>query len=290
MNHISTPEKEDLTKIAMFISQMQQQKETTIGYFDGEADKIQLYLEELEPNWLKNTLIAKENDKIVGVIVAEHDVSLGRAWIHGPMVELAKWDALAINLYNNLIKILPPEIVDLELFGERENSNLCHLAELLDYTNTDPSFSMRFPKNKINDLPIVSTEPITEKHYPQFKELHQKIFPNTYYSSQQILDMQDDTHIIFIKTTNEQVEGFILGKLEKSIQQGYIEFVGVKESARRKGLGVSLVVGILHWLFDTFNQITEVLLTVSEPNIAAVKLYSSIGFEITQTLQGYRKK
>jgi ribosomal protein S18 acetylase RimI-like enzyme len=102
--------------------------------------------------------------------------------------------------------------------------------------------------------------------------------------------MISETNQLFIESKNEDLIGFINGKLDKSTNQGYIEFVGVRKFFRRRGTGRKLVIAILHWLFDTFTQINETKLTVSEENTSAFNLYTSLGFEVEKLLQGYRKK
>jgi len=293
MLQIIRPENNDLDRISLFISRQQNHKESLIGYFDREPDEIKLYLEELEPGWKENTLMIEENGEIIGTIVAEYDVELQRVWIHGPMVDKTDqidWDSLAIELYENLLRFIPTQIIDYELYGEKSNINLRKLAETFDYKPTEPSCVLSFSRSQITPLPILSLNPISEEYFDQFKTSHAKIFPNTYYSAQQILNKLDETNQVFIESHNKDLVGFIQGKLEKSNNQGYIDFVGVNKSARRRGTGRKLVVAILQWLFDTFTQINEVKLTVSEKNIPAYNLYTSLGFKVEQSLQGYRKK
>ncbi len=293
LSRIIKPEKKDLDRISMFISRLQQEKESVIGYFDRTPEEIKVYLEELEPGWKDTTLMLVENDKIIGIIIAEYDIELQRVWIHGPMIDLSnqlEWDSLADELYANILKIIPFEIIDYELYGEKSNVNLRKLAERLNYKTTEPSCVLSFSREKITNLPFLSGNPITEKYFDQFKKYHSEIFPNTYYSGQQILNMVNETNQVFIESQNEDLTGFINGKLDKSTNQGYIEFVGVRKSSRRQGSGRKLVIAILHWLFNTFVQINEAKLTVSETNTPAFNLYTSLGFMVEQSLQGYRKK
>ena len=293
MSRISRPEKNDLDRISSFISRLQKDKETRIGYFDQTSDEIKIYLEELEPGWKKTTLMIEEKGKILGIIIAEYDMELRRVWIHGPMVDLTNqtdWDSQAFELYEHLLRIIPAEINDYELYGEKSNINLRKLAENFDYKTTDPSCVLSFSRKILTDLPILPLNPIREDFFDQFRRYHSEIFPNTYYSAQQILNMLDDTNQVFIDSYDKGLTGFIHGKLDKSNNQGYIEFVGVIKSARRQGTGRKLVSTILHWLFDTFTQINEVRLTVSEKNTPAYNLYTSLGFKVEQSLQGYRKK
>lgn len=293
MSRISRPEYTDLDRISSFISRLQKHKKTRIGYFDRTPDEIKLYLEELEPGWKETTLMIEEEGRILGTIIAEYDIELQRVWIHGPMVDVIDkihWYSQAVELYKNLLRIIPNEINDYELYGEKSNINLRSLAEDFDYKTTDPSCVLSFSRKTLTDLPILPLNPIREDFFDQFKRHHSEIFPNTYYSAQQILNMLDKTNQLLIESYNKDLVGFIYGKLEKSNNQGYIEFVGVKKSARRQGTGRKLVISILHWLFNTFTHINEVKLTVSEKNTPAYNLYTSLGFKVEQSLQGYRKK
>jgi ribosomal protein S18 acetylase RimI-like enzyme len=293
MSRILKPEKNDLDRISTFISHLQHEKESVIGYFDQTPEEIKVYLKKLEPGWIDSTLMLVEKEKIIGIIIAEFDIELHRAWIHGPMIDLTdqlQWESQANELYVNLLKFIPPEINDYELYGESLNVNLRKLAGKFGYKTTEPSCVLSFSRGKIANLPILSGKPIKEENFDQFKKYHSEIFPNTYYSGQQILNMVNETNQVLIESQNGDLIGFINGKLEKSTNQGYIEFVGVKKSSRRQGTGRKLVIAILHWLFDTFRQINEVKLTVSEKNTSAFNLYTSIGFVVEQSLQGYRKK
>jgi len=293
MSRIIKPKNNDLDRISLFISRLQNHKESLIGYFDRTPDEIKLYLEELEPGWKENTLMIEDDGKIIGIIIAEYDIELQRVWIHGPMVDVTDqidWDSIAVELYEFLLRIIPTQINDYELYGEKSNINLQKLAETFDYKPAEPSCVLSFSRFQITTLPILSLNPISEKYFNQFKTNHAKMFPNTYYSAQQILNKLDESNQVFIESHNKDLVGFIQGKLEKSNNQGYIDFIGVKKSARRRGTGRKLVTVVLHWLFNTFTQINEVKLTVSEKNIPAYNLYTSLGFKVEQTLQGYRKK
>jgi ribosomal protein S18 acetylase RimI-like enzyme len=293
MSPIINPERNDLDKISEFISRLQHEKESIIGYFDRTPDEIKTYLQELEPGWKDTTHMFMESGKIIGIIIAEYDIELHRAWIHGPMIDITRkieWDSLGEDLYTNLLKIIPPEINDFELYGEKSNVNLQRFAEKFGYEKTEPSCVLNFSREKITNLPNLSVNPIRKKYFDQFKKYHSEIFPNTYYSTQQILNMINETNQLFIESQNEDLIGFISGKLDKSTNQGYIEFVGVRKSSRRRGIGRKLVIAILHWLFGTFTRINEVKLTVSEENTSAFNLYTSLGFEVEQSLQGFRKK
>jgi ribosomal protein S18 acetylase RimI-like enzyme len=284
---------ESFNKAVPFITRLQQQKEHYIGYFDTEESAIHVYIKNLEPDWQTTSLLAYKDDQLVGVIIAEYDLELSRAWIHGPMVEdQPNWHEIADQLYEKLMQeIIPKTITDYELYGGKANHNLATFAQRHQFPAKDPSVVLMFPRAKLETLPkITDIHQLTSKYYDQFKKLHTVIFPKTYYSGEQLLKQLDETNQIFIEIINNKLIGFIHIKVEKSLQEGYIEFVGVEESARGQGIGKKLVITALQWLFITFSQISTVNLTVSQTNVSALAVYTKVGFEPVIYLQGYRKR
>jgi ribosomal protein S18 acetylase RimI-like enzyme len=273
-----------------FIARNQSVREHHIGYFGITAEEIRTYITEPEVDWRENTRLAYEGENLVGVIMVDYDAEIKRAWIHGPIVEHHEWQGVADKLFAELIThSIPDSITELELYGESHNLNLKTFAERLGFIRTKPSCVLGFPRKQWGLLPEIEGQAISEEYYDAFQALHAKLFPGTYYTGAQILDMRDHTNAVFIESENQTLLGFIRGKLEEETQQGYIDFVGVKESFRRKGIGKNLVLAILHWLFRSFAQINVVTLTVYETNVPAVKLYTTLGFDRIRSLQGYRK-
>lgn len=273
-----------------FMARGQSVSEHYIGYFGITVEEIRIYIQELEVDWQESTLLVYEGEKLVGVIMADYDAEIKRAWVHGPIVEHREWQWVADKLFEELItQIIPIDITELELYGERRNINLKTFAERQGFIPTKPSCVLCFPRTKWMSLPKIEGQAISEEYYDAFQVLHAKLFPGTYYTGAQILDMRDHTNAVFIETENQMLLGFIRGKLEEETQQGYIDFVGVEESFRRRGIGKNLVTAILHWLFRSFAQINAVTLTVYETDVPAVKLYTNLGFDRIRSLQGYRK-
>ncbi|MHA2329690.1 MAG: GNAT family N-acetyltransferase [Candidatus Hodarchaeales archaeon] len=280
----------DFITAVNFITQLQSIKEHFIGYFGESCDEISLYIKELEPDWRITSLLAYDEEKLIGIIMAEYDRELKRAWIHGPMVVYHNWHFVADKLFDELMnQVIPSYISDFELYGERANTNLKTFSERHGYLLTDPSFVLSLPREEDVSPAKITGKEITKEYYEAFQLLHAKIFPRTYYSGKQIIDMLDGKNKLFIEIKNRELLGFIHAKLEESNQEGYIEFVGVKESSRQKGVGTKLVITALYWLFSSFPQIKNVSLTVSEKNTPAVQLYTNVGFKTVKSLQGYRK-
>jgi ribosomal protein S18 acetylase RimI-like enzyme len=154
---------------------------------------------------------------------------------------------------------------------------------------TKASCVFSFPRPKLNSLPEVVGQKITRDYYEPFKLLHSKLFPGSYYTGTQLITKLGEKNTVYIETENQTLLGFIRGKLEEDTQEGYIDFVGVRESVRQQGIGKKLVTAIIHWIFNSFPQTETITLTVYEDNLPAVKLYRTLGFQQIQLLQGYRK-
>jgi ribosomal protein S18 acetylase RimI-like enzyme len=69
---------------------------------------------------------------------------------------------------------------------------------------------------------------------------------------------------------------------------GEIDFLGVREDSRRRGIGRKLLQRALYWLFEEKN-VTPITLTVLGKNMEARSLYESVGFRLKYTGVGLRK-
>jgi ribosomal protein S18 acetylase RimI-like enzyme len=83
------------------------------------------------------------------------------------------------------------------------------------------------------------------------------------------------------------VQGYIYARIDTG-GDGYIDFLGVEESARRGGIGRRLITAATRWLLS-FETVQEVALTVSSNNSAALALYTQLGYEHLYDVQAYRK-
>ena len=80
---------------------------------------------------------------------------------------------------------------------------------------------------------------------------------------------------IFVYPEGDSILGYCYAASD-SQDEGYIEFIGVDEAARGKGVGKRLLLTALHWLFAERNM-PQVGLTVLDYRTNAQKLYESVG-------------
>ncbi len=187
--------------------------------------------------------------------------------------------------------LLSDEINDYELCGDVANQRLNSFAVRQGFTqNQHKTIQLSYKKTKLINLPVTSdVSELIPRFQKAFIQLHDAIFPNTYYSGKQILEMLNDKKKVFIVNQNEYLQGYIYIILDESTNKGYIDFLGVAESARRHGIGTRLIIAGMQWLYANFD-INEVTLNVIEKDIGAYELYKKIGFEPLRWILGYRKK
>ncbi len=77
--------------------------------------------------------------------------------------------------------------------------------------------------------------------------------------------------------------------MESDARLGYVDFIGVDQSARGHGLGSIFLVAGLDWMLS-FPETDKVNLTVNADNSSALKLYKNFGFITDRVMRGYRKQ
>lgn len=237
--------------------------------------------------------IALQDGRLVGTLGCEFDESLGRAWLWGPFVLAANWDELAAALWRELLAILPPTIRRLDFFLNNANQRAYNYYLGLGFRETKASHVYVAPSPP---LPLLVPEPCARLESPlaaSFANLHDVIFPNTYYTGQGILDQLDGDHQVFVSAVDGipaaggEVLGYIYAIMDEG-SEGYIEFLGVRSDKRDQGLGKRLLLTALDWLFWVKN-VPQVGLTVADDQANARSLYEKVGFRTKYTGLSARK-
>ncbi|CAG0994472.1 hypothetical protein ARNL5_03511 [Anaerolineae bacterium] len=288
--HIRKIASNELETVVDLIARLQPDEEHHIGYFGMEADDIHHYLLEFTHGWENSIVVALHREQLVGCLAVEWDAEIGRAWLHGPCIDHVAWHIMANRLYAGAqtLGVLPKGLEE-ELFGDVVNVNLGAFARRHHFRKMEGHQAvLRFRKEQLESLPTLEAELLESRYHTAFIALHEKTFPRAYYKGQQILDRLDEQNWVFIITEQDTLLGYVYAKIDTG-GEGYIDFVGVDEATRRRGIGKRLVVAATRWLLS-FENVQQVSLTVGSTNRAAIELYLKIGFEHLWTLTAYRKR
>jgi len=236
-------------------------------------------------------VIALEDDRVIGALGCEFERDGQRGWLRGPFL-INPLEAASTRMYNLLRDELPPGICRLDSFLNIENRRGQAFYELMDfelkgrshvYVAALPDQVRRPPK--VNGLDCALLDDATQA---RFIALHDHIFPETYYNGAQIIEQLDENHKVWVYAQPDgSVLGYINAIIEPWAEEGYVEFLGVREDARAQGIGGALLATALAWFFRK-REMPQVGLTVSDENVNARGLYEWVGFRLQYTGVNHR--
>jgi GNAT superfamily N-acetyltransferase len=236
-------------------------------------------------------VMASQNDKLIGTLGCELDENLGRGWTRGPFVIAAtsEWNSIANALLEGLQNILPSTIHWLDSFLDIANEQgnkfyLAHGFQQLRFVHVYVAEAVE------NQLEFSSNcKPLSPLHAQNFIALHESIFTQTYASGQRILDKIGENHQVFVYTQEDEILGYLYAAIEEDTGDGSIEFVGVREDIRGKGIGRKLLQTAFKWLFEE-KMVHQITLVVNDNLTNARSLYESVGFRLKYTGVHARKE
>jgi ribosomal protein S18 acetylase RimI-like enzyme len=253
---------------------------------DALAQQLSKYLSESELLYV----VAQRGAEVVGAMGCEYDSELGRGWLHGPHVALPEWDVLADELFARVLDGLPESITTLDAYLNTENGRGRAFYRRQGFEESlGLSHDFRLTRNEEvppDESPCV---PVEKRHEASFLELFAALFPKAYYSGQRILRMIGESHQAFVATDGEEVLGFSVVAVDEGRTTAEVEFVGVREDCRGRGLGKRLLVTAVHWLVDVAH-VSEVGLNVRDELADARRLYESVGFDLRFSGVGMRRE
>ena len=233
--------------------------------------------------------LAIQDQEIVGVLGIEADPELGCAWIYGPLVRHPQWMAVADQLYAAPLPAIPPGIHQQQMFCDGRNRKCRDFAARHGFDLLNESAIMALGRADLDRVPRATASPIDERYYDQFRDLHPRLMPNTYFTAQQLLDRLDANSHLLIATHEGEQLGYVYFQAGPDVSEGYIDFVAVIEIARRRGIGAQLVAAAVHSAFSGPN-IDVIRLTVNTSNSPALRLYERLGYLRERTMMGFEKR
>jgi ribosomal protein S18 acetylase RimI-like enzyme len=285
------PYNENFEDMVEFITRLNNNGAHHIGYFGVDEADIRQTLLELEPPIARTFQLAVEDGRIIGVLGAEADPEIGRAWLFGPLIEHTDWQAIADRLYETLKPAIPAGIHEHELFCDMRNLKVQEFAARHGFPLRSENAILVLEKSDFV-IPEISDQPATkysDLFFEQFNELHSSLFPNTYYNARQIIEKQNEKTRLFIATNADILQGYVFCKAESETGQGYLDFIGVAQQFQGQGIGKCLMATALGWMFSV-PGIEKVAETVNTNNITALRLYNQFGFVSERSMRGYRLK
>ena len=280
-----------LDELVHFVARLNSDGTHHIGFFgEGEADVRASLAECLVPP-VEGFTMAYQDDQLVGVFGVDADPEIDRAWLFGPLVDHADWHDIADQLYAKVLRRIPVEIRDYDLFCDVQNVHMEAFAVRHGFPLHSENAVLTLPCDRYNPAVKRKTQIIEyqEDFFAQFERLHKMVFPKAYFTARQIVQKQDKDHRLFLAVEDGRLLGYHFCKLDSLSGSGYVDFIGTDPSARGRGTGADLLACGLDWMLSTPGT-KRVNLTVNAENVAARRLYEKFGFHVDRIMRGYRKR
>jgi GNAT superfamily N-acetyltransferase len=294
----------NLPEAARFLSRLNSIAEHNICYIGQTDTEIAAELSVVMPPEGYGLLALDETGQVTGFLGVELDQTLGRGWLIGPFVDSLDgqagqdWHTLAEQLYRDALEAMPAEINDLELCGRPENTRLEAFAARHGFIPGAEAalLSLPRPAEAVDRIPDQVKTTTLDSHdqmasfLPALSALHDSLFPNTYYSAAQLLAMSaEEDKRLQIELVAGELAGYIFLQARPANRDANIDFLGVAEPYRRRGIAGKLLSNALAWAFS-HAFVEKAILTVHTSDTAAVRLYERACFHTEYIMRGYRKK
>ncbi len=262
----------DLPSMAQLAASLQGRPERHIPYLSDDAASITAEITEL-PTWESVSAVAVSGGEIIGWLVGEIDLEIGRVWWLGPFVNVSEWAAVAGALLAHAEAALPTEVTQQEFAIDAAFIELAEWSAQHGF-HADPGSVALALDGPIEASPIATRE-IRADDVEFVAPLHDRLFPNTHYTGRQIVESDDDRHVRLVAEIDGAVVGYVAVE-HQADDSGYVDFLGVDDAHRGAGIGGGLVAAGAAVLRE--RGCGRIHLTVREAHAGARALYARLGF------------
>jgi len=249
-----------------------------IGYVGDEAADVTAELRELEGAFA--FALGRGGDgRLTGVLGGEWDHDIGRVLVYGPW---ADGPDQMDRLYATLQPALPVDIGERELFCDAANAGVIAFAGRHGFARRGEHVIMRFPRDRVAELPPVTLDALDPALHDQLAALHHHAFPSTRAPLPVLLAAGQPIRVV---AEGRTLLGYAALKLRPEHGDAKIDYLAVVEEARGRGVGTRLLAGALREVFAD-DRYDHVRLITSNP--VARRLYEKVGFTLQQELRSFR--
>src|SRR5687768_13660320 len=240
MYDIRFAEPGDLGATMALLVRLQADSAHHIGYLGETVEELRAELAEFEPSWADCTVVAVDaDDNITGMLSVEIDPELGRAWLHGPFVDVPVnhpagsriWDQTADAMFRRATELLTG-ITDLELYGHTSHRRLAAFAERHGFAAGKASAIHILDNGELRTLLLRDAKCPTEREmrvlptdrhvHEAVAVLHERCFPRSYFSGKQLVESKPETRTVVVAMDGERVIGYAAGKAQ--VEEYYVDF------------------------------------------------------------------
>jgi len=285
MNEIIEKAK-DFGELSHFLSEMNKQKRSHIGYC---GEKVEAIYETLKEDFVGNDgdikfFVARSNTgEIVAAIGLDIDESSAEVW--GPFNQNTSVE-LQHQLWEQLVNG-NPTVQTFHFFINKENIEQQAFMNELKANKTGEHLILEIKEQNLNRVSEIKNTPFTQSDFQAFEKLHNEIFPSTYYDAKTITERLSDKNMLkVLKTESNELQGYAYFEVDIEMAEASLEYIGISKKAQNQGLGTMLLKEVLTEMFS-YPQINEIKLCVDNTNSQANHVYVKAGFKPKDILISY---
>ncbi len=242
MSTISRMQPAQIDQAAAFMAQFQHDPSTHLGFAGPHADQIAQTWRELESPIEQQFALATDDQQFQGLIGLEQISDTGRAFLWGPIALGAERFALADALFAELLPELKPHVTMIDMFCNVQNQFVRDWAARQQFYQRKTHAILSYKRSQLTDhVTAGDVEVLPAELHAAFCELHDQLFPKTYYSGSEILERINADRQVFIMRDGEQLLGYIHTERQPEFAEAGIEFVGVAPAARGRGIATKIM-------------------------------------------------
>ncbi|HLQ71162.1 MAG TPA: hypothetical protein VK142_05135 [Bacillota bacterium] len=184
----------NMGKLAIFLSRLNSEKQSHIGYCGTNSDEIQQTLREdfLEENDELSFMIAfNEKNEIIAAIGLDVDDDIAEVWGPFQISDEVKGNIL----WEELLKEYP-QIHTFHFFINEVNSRQLAFAESIGAGYTGKHSILEITTDSVTPLSHEHSTPYSEESFEAFQKLHHETFPGTYYDAGTIVERLKRGHTL----------------------------------------------------------------------------------------------
>ena len=272
---------DELRALADLAAPLQADGTTHIVYL--AIDAADILAELAESTWSEVSSVAMHDGAIVGWLIGDVDVEIGRVWWLGPFaadIDVSgrhDWSSTASALLADARAQLPPTVSQEEMAIDGRFERYRTWAESEGFTAEEGSFVLALDGGVPGGCSADGTvRPLGDEDHDTVIRLHDDMFPGTHTTGRQlVVAATDDRRRRLVFERDGAVLGYVAVELQPD-GSGCIDFLGVDPVARRTGVASALVrAGVAE--LESIGA-SSIGLTVREGSTGARELYASSGF------------
>ncbi len=277
----------DLPHLAALAAPLQARPERHIAYLGIDAPGIEAELAQL--SWQLVSVVATDRaaSGITGFLIGDVDEEMGRVWWHGPFVDDDDWQSLADELLADARRQLPPNVTEEEMAIDARFTGFETWAADHGFAVEVGSWVLRLERDLVAPTSDENEyRSMTDADHDDVARIHEEQFPGTHTTGARLVAKHDAEHPRLVAVADDTVVGYVAVEKEPD-GSGYIDFVAVEPSHRRRGIGAGLIGAGVVALEGLGAE--PVCLTVREDIAGARELYASLGFTEERLISPLRR-